>query len=157
MITATPGPKKGTNWTQRFMELAAHIATWSKDPSTKVGAVIVDKKRRVIGLGYNGFPRGVSDSKDRYEHRPTKYKLVVHSEANAILNANANRSVEGCTLYTTKFPCTDCTKLIIQSGIAEVVTPVAPEGDRAWTEDAEVSKVMMLEAEVTITLLEPAA
>ncbi len=133
-------------WDTRFMELALHISSWSKDPSTKVGAVIADRECRVVGLGYNGFPRGVEDD-DRLHNRPVKYKLIVHSEANAILNAN--RLVDGCTLYSTKFPCSDCTKLIIQAGIRNVVTN-KPEGELVWTEDAEFGRSMMTEARVGI-------
>lgn len=136
-------------WDTRFMELADHVAQWSKDPSTKVGAVIVDAQRRIVGLGYNGFPRGVSDNPDRYDHKPTKYKMVVHSEANAILNAN--QSVKDCLLYATKFPCTECTKLIIQSGIHRVTAPAPKEGE-VWTEDAQFSNIMMLEAGLTVSL-----
>lgn len=110
-----------TKWDHRFMALAEHIAQWSKDPSTKVGAVIVDKHRRVIGMGYNGFPRGVGDEPSRYADRPTKYKFVVHAEANAILNASV--PVEDSTLYVTLAPCHECMKLIIQQGIKAIVSP----------------------------------
>lgn len=138
-----------SQWDYRFMNLAAHVADWSKDPSTKVGAVIVDNTRRIVGLGYNGFPRGVSDNPDRYEHKATKYKMIVHSEANAILNAN--QPVKDCLLYATKFPCSECTKLIIQSGIIRVTTPAPKEGE-VWTDDSQFSKIMMLEAGITISL-----
>jgi len=120
-------------WDERFMQLARHVAMWSKDPSTKVGAVIVDEKRRVVSLGYNGFPRGVDDSPERYADRPTKYAHVVHAELNAILNAP--RGVEGCTLYVTLEPCTTCAKAIIQSGVRRVVLP-----DRTGESNTEVLK-----------------
>jgi len=138
----------GDKWNKRFMELAASIATWSKDPSTKVGAVIVDCNRRVVGTGYNGFPRGVGDDVERYEEKVVKYKLVVHSEANSILNAV--KEVRDCTLYTTKFPCTECTKLIIQSGIASVVTPPPSDDGSVWAEDAKFSIRMLREAGIWI-------
>jgi dCMP deaminase len=134
-------------WERRFMALAAHVATWSKDPSTKVGAVIVDEERRVVGMGYNGFPRGVTDKPTRYDDKPTKYKMIVHSEANAILNANTN--IEGCILYGTKFPCSECAKLIIQSGIRQVWSP-APKSGEVWTEDSDFSKQMFREAGVDV-------
>lgn len=105
-------------WMQRFMRLAMEVATWSKDPRTQVGAVIVDGKRRVLGLGYNGFPRGVGDRADRYADREAKYKFVVHAEANAILNAT--RELDDTTLFTTLMPCHECAKLIIQAGITQV-------------------------------------
>lgn len=107
-------------WDRRFLELSDHIAGWSKDPRTKVGAVIVDGKKRVVSLGYNGFPRGVDDSPERYEDRATKHLLVAHAERNAL--DNAPLMVEGCTLYVTLCPCNECAKSIIQKGISRVVT-----------------------------------
>lgn len=109
-----------TKWDRRFLKLAELVASWSKDPSTRVGAVIVDDLRLVRGLGYNGFPRGVADD-DRLRKKETKYPLVVHAEANAILNSNG--SVRGCTLYSTQIPCHECCKLLIQAGISWVVFP----------------------------------
>lgn len=138
-----------TVWDARFMVLATAVASWSKDPSTKVGAVIADRKKRVVGIGYNGFPRGVSDNPERYAHRPTKYKLIVHSETNAILNAVTR--LDGCTIYATKFPCSDCSKLIVQSGITRVVAP-GPLPGEVWTDDAEFSKIMFLESDVDIVV-----
>src|SRR5688500_6959549 len=81
-------------WTERYMELAAHVAQYSKDPSTKAGAVIVDPSNRVISLGFNGLPKGVLDSKERLENREVKYKLILHAETNAILFAQ--RDLTGC-------------------------------------------------------------
>lgn len=108
------------NWNKRFLDLAEHVSTWSKDPRTKVGAVIVDSKKRVVGLGYNGFPRGVNDDPDRYSDRPTKHIYVSHAERNAL--DNCYFSVEGCSLYVTMLPCNECCKSIIQRGIAKVYT-----------------------------------
>lgn len=149
-------------WEQRFLGLAQCVAQWSKDPSTKTGAVIADSANRVVGIGYNGFPRGVRDDEARYAERAVKYKLVVHCEANAILNAVA-KITESCTIYSTKFPCTDCTKLIIQSGIGGVVAPargdlrmlsdsVHPKAQSLmrWAEDAEYAYQMMVEAGLMI-------
>ena len=129
------------------MKLAEEVATWSKDPSTKVGAIITDHSNRVIGLGYNGFPRGVSDTEDRYADKLVKYGLIVHAEANAILNALT--SVKECLLYTTKFPCSECAKLIIQSGIVKVYAP-APATDGKWADDANFSIQMLNESGVEI-------
>jgi dCMP deaminase len=143
------------NWDLRFMEQAALVATWSKDPSTKCGAIIVDHYRRVLGQGFNGFPRGVVDSAERYVDRPTKYAMIVHSEANAILNARGD--VLGCLIYTTKFPCSGCTKLIIQAGLLQVICPVqdpANPSDQRWAEDAAISRLMLGEAGVTIREIE---
>lgn len=113
-----------TKWHKRFLELARHVADWSKDPRTKVGSVIVDSKNRVVSLGYNGFPRGVLDIDERYDDRDVKLKYVCHAERNAL--DNSPHSVEGCTLYATYMPCNECAKSIIQRGIKTVVT-VKPE------------------------------
>jgi dCMP deaminase len=109
-----------TLWDKRFLELAEQVSTWSKDPSTKVGAVIVNDKRQVLGLGYNGFPRGVFDDPAMYADKETKYKYVVHAERNAIDNSFAD--TEGSTLYCTLYPCNECAKGIVQKGIKRVVT-----------------------------------
>jgi dCMP deaminase len=132
-------------WDERFAALALHVAQWSKDPSTKVGAVIVDSLRVVRGVGYNGFPRGVKDLPERYLDRPTKYKLVVHAEANALLNSSGG--VRGCTLYCTWHPCSACAALIVQAGIAEIHCP-AP--DPRWAEDAMFARMIFGEAGVAI-------
>lgn len=109
-------------WDHRFLELAKTVSTWSKDPSTKVGAVIVDPLNRIVSVGYNGFPRGCDDSTALYENREIKYARTVHAEVNAILTAGQGRST-GATLYTWPFqPCSTCSGLIIQSGITRVVS-----------------------------------
>jgi dCMP deaminase len=134
-----------TDWNARFMDLATHVAGWSRDPSTKVGAVIVDGKNLVVGLGYNGFPRGVKDLKERYDDRATKYKYVVHAEPNAILNST--RDVRGCVLYCTLHPCGECAKIIIQAGIAAVFCKPA---DPRWAESSEIAARMFAEAGVDL-------
>lgn len=110
-------------WDECFMQMAFLIAQRSKDPSTQAGAVIIDQYNVVIGLGYNGFPRGCSDDVFSWEREgsflDTKYPYVVHGEENAIYNAN--KAVTGCKLYCTLFPCNECTKTIIQTGITEVI------------------------------------
>lgn len=105
-------------WDTRFMELAEHISRWSKDPSTQVGSVIT-QKRRIVSVGYNGFPEGVNDNELLLADRVEKYPRMIHSELNAILNAK--RSVEDCTLYCTHTPCDDCAKAIITAGISRIV------------------------------------
>ena len=109
-----------TNWDKRFLELAEHVATWSKDPRTKVGAVVVDDKKRVVSLGFNGFPRGVDDTEERLDNREIKYLFVAHAERNALDNAPI--MTDGCTLYSPLFPCSECAKTIIQKGIKRVVS-----------------------------------
>lgn len=144
-------------WDERFVALANHVAEWSKDPSTKVGAVIADDMKRIVSLGFNGFPRGVVDDPERYATRMVKYKLIVHAESNAILSAG--RLVSGCTLYATKFPCSECAKQIIQSGIWRVVAPArgVPAGQpmdpslERWLEDSMYAAQMFNEAAVIVT------
>jgi dCMP deaminase len=135
-------------WRNYFMGMAYHVASASKDPSTKVGAVIVDDRNVVCGMGYNGFPRGVHDDPERYEHRPTKYKMVVHAEVNAVLNAST--IVDGCTLYSTFHPCAGCAAVLIQSRIARVV---CPKPDPRWADEAAIAATMFNEADVEIVLL----
>jgi len=107
------------SWEEYFMTLALVASLKSKDKSTQVGAVIVDnKKRKVVSSGYNGFPRYVDDEKIP-QTRPEKYKYVVHAELNAILHAE--RNLDNCTLYVTVFPCSECMKAVIQSGMKQVV------------------------------------
>jgi len=111
------------SWDECFMRMAHVIAERSKDPSTQAGAVLVDKQNIVIGLGYNGFPRGIKDEDLPWERKgemlESKYAYVVHAEANAVFNANAQS--EGCKLYCTLFPCNECVKSIIQNGITEII------------------------------------
>ena len=112
------------SWDEYFMGLAILSGERSKDPNTQVGACIVDKDNRIVSVGYNGAPTGYDDDKDMNWERSgdflnTKYAYVCHSELNAILNAG--RSVKDCKLYVTLFPCNECAKVIIQSGIKEIV------------------------------------
>tara|TARA_Y100000817_G_scaffold284293_1_gene250774 strand:- start:753 stop:1190 length:438 start_codon:yes stop_codon:yes gene_type:complete len=131
-------------WNMRFLEMAKMVGSWSKDPSTQVGAVIVDDDRRVISLGYNGFPKGVADNQ-RLDDRKEKYKMIVHAERNALLFANT--SVKDATIFTYPFmPCPICTGMIIQSGIRRVVS-LQTDNPR-WQEDFEISRKMLDEAEV---------
>lgn len=142
-----------TDWDTRMMELARHIAGWSKDYSTKVGAVIADPQHRVVSMGYNGFPRGIEDKPFRLEERVIKYRYTVHAEANALLNAPVH-ALAGCTLYCTLCTCVECAKLAIQAGIARVVVPYMPEEARGrWMESWEQARGMYTEAGVSIKVL----
>lgn len=139
-----------TDWDDRFLVLADHIASWSKDPSTKVGAVIVRPNRTIASVGYNGFPRGVDDTPDRLNDRPIKYAMTVHAEANAILSADS--SVSGCTLYVTPLhPCSNCAALIIQSGITKVVARM-PHDPAHWVDSFEKAKIMFDEAGIGVII-----
>lgn len=132
-----------TDWDSRFMGLSKHIAAWSKDPSTQVGAVIVDKRHRIVSLGFNGFPVGVLDD-GRLLDRDIKNNLVVHAEINAILFAG--RGLDGCSLYTWPLPpCCRCAAQIIQSGIRFVRAPTVEVGSR-WAESCILARAMMQEA-----------
>lgn len=133
-------------WDLRFIELAKLIGSWSKDPSTKVGAVIVDDNNRIVSVGYNGFPQGIIDD-ERLQDRETKYKMIVHGEINAILFAN--KSVANCTLYTIPFePCPRCAGLIIQSGIKRIVAP--KNTNTRWEEDFKISRRLFSEAKIIV-------
>jgi dCMP deaminase len=132
-----------TTWDNRFLGLAEHVAQWSRDPSTKVGAVLVDNKRRILSIGFNGFPRGVADD-ERLHDRDTKYEMVVHAEANTLLFAAA--SVEGATAYVWPLPpCSRCAALLIQAGIARVVSPAPSE---RWADNCGLAARLFDEAGV---------
>lgn len=138
-------------WDEFFMDMAKLVASRSKDPSTKVGAVIVDPMLRVpVGMGYNGFPRGVNDTVERYCDRALKYEMVVHAEVNAILNAV--RDVRGCTLYSTFMPCPQCAAQLIQAGVANVYALVNEADDR-WKAKADITRKMFSEAGVTMYIV----
>jgi len=140
-------------WDNWFLQLAAFYSTASKDPSTKVGAVLVESRTNlVLGLGYNGFPRGVQDTQERLENRELKYKLVVHAEVNAILMAG-NRARGGRLYVYPSFMlppiCNECCKVAIQAGISEIVGFMVDEQDaRAlrWKDSILISRMMCDEA-----------
>ena len=135
-------------WHNRFMELARLVASWSRDPSSQVGACIVDGKR-IVSLGFNGFPSGVDDNELLYADRATKLRRTQHAEANAM--TFAKRDLSGCTLYVTHFPCCQCAGRIIQEGIKTVVcqTP-SPDFFARWAGDIDEAGIMFSEANVTI-------
>jgi dCMP deaminase len=145
-----------SNWDRRYLELAKYVAlNWSKDPSTKVGAIVVNHEFRQEFIGYNGFPIGVKDTPERYNDRETKYKLVVHAEANAI--RKAGHLAKGATIYiwpSFSLPpvCNECAKLVIQAGINEIVGYAPDMSDprvQRWLESISISKMMCEEAGIT--------
>lgn len=145
--------KNVLSWDEYFMGLAHLSAFRSKDPSTQVGAVIVDQNNKVVSIGYNGLPLGCNDDDFPWQREggmlETKYAFVVHAELNAILNSP--RSVNGCTLYVSLFPCNECAKAIIQSGIKKIVY----ESDKyADTESTIASKRMLNAANVELKQLD---
>jgi dCMP deaminase len=136
-------------WDSRFIDLARLVASWSKDPSTKVGAVIARPDHTVAAIGYNGFARGVRDHTERYADRETKYAMVVHAESNALLSSR--ESLEGYTLYVTPIPpCSQCAAAIIQRGIRRVVVDQRKEVAANWAQAYTVSETMFSEAGVTV-------
>jgi dCMP deaminase len=139
------------DWDKRFFELAQHVSTWSKDRSTKVGAVIVDKENRVVSLGYNGFPTDFNDDIEERHERPAKYAYSEHAERNAIYNAaRIGVTTKGCILYVLWFPCADCARAIIQSGIDTLVCERPNMDDERWGNSFHKSLEMLQECGVGV-------
>lgn len=138
-----------TDWDQRYLDLAQHISTWSKDPSRKIGAVVVGNDGQILSIGYNGFPRGINDD-ERLHDRETKYPLIVHAEMNAIYNATLNGiSLRNSTLYVWGLPvCSDCSRGVIQVGIRRVVMNSTDASIGHWAEHWEKTKAVFDEAGV---------
>lgn len=134
----------------KFMALAETIASFSKDPSTKVGAVIIDDDCNVLAMGFNGFPRGVKDTEERLCNKEMKYKLVVHAEANAIAaSARSGRRLDGATIVVSSlYPCQNCAGLIAQSGIKRVIAPKI--NNERWVESNMVARTIFAEAGVEV-------
>ena len=132
-------------WDIRFLELAKHVSSWSKDPRTKVGAVLVNETKQVLSVGYNGFPRGVFDLESRYEDRPTKLMFVAHAERNALDNCFAD--TRGSTLYITLPPCNECVKSIIQKGVKRIVMLTS---DARPQDNSDVAMTMLAEAGILL-------
>lgn len=141
------------SWDEYFMGIAMLSSYRSKDPSTQVGACIVNDKNRIMSVGYNGFPAGCSDDEFPWERQgdvyDTKYAYVCHAELNAILN-NRGGTLDGCRIYVALFPCNECAKAIIQSGINEVVYLSDKYADTPTT---RASKRMFEAAGVKLTKL----
>ena len=136
-------------WRDRYLNLAKHISTWSKDPSRQIGAVAVGSKGEILAQGFNGFPRGIHDSDYRLAYREEKYKYVVHAEMNVIYNASFNGvSLDGADLYVYGLPvCNECAKGIIQVGIKRVfiLTTGVEQLPPMWMESWENTKSMFEE------------
>ena len=145
------GERMSAKWDQRFLNLADHISGWSKDPSTKVGCVVVGEDREIRSTGFNGFPRGIADDFERLSDREKKYPLICHAEENAIMHAaRIGLSLKGCTAYVTWPPCTRCARSLIQAGVIEVVYPANSEVPERWMSDFVMSTDMLTEAGLTI-------
>ena len=140
-------------WHNRFINLSKEIATWSKDPSTKIGAVVVGPDQEIRSTGYNGFPRMVVSTPERWE-RSAKYNFIAHAEANAIYNAaRIGVPLKDCTIYISSLlPCHNCAQAIIQAGIACVVVFNTEYPDR-WAESIQTGLQMFEEAGVEVISL----
>lgn len=136
-------------WDARYLGLAREVSTWSKDPSSKIGAIAVGGKGEILSTGYNGFPRHILDMDERYAERSIKYKYIVHAEANCIYNATYNGvSLNGSTMYVHGLPCcSECAKAIIQVGVKRVVMNGDPFNQR-WKESVETTLAMFKEARI---------
>jgi dCMP deaminase len=138
------------SWDEYFMGVALLSAQRSKDPNTQVGACIVNQQKKIVGVGYNGFPTGCSDEDLPWNREgdflETKYPFICHAELNAILNS-ISRDLKGCTIYVALFPCNECTKAIIQSGIREVVYLSDKYKD---SDNVKAAKIMFQQAGVRL-------
>ncbi len=134
-------------WDKWFLGLAEYISTASKDPSTKVGAVIIKGKNQPISWGYNGFAKGIDDSFERLNDRDKKYPRIVHAERNSIIFAQ--RDLTGCTIFTFPFmPCSICCSMIIQAGITRCVAPL--NNNPRWQEEFKLTRELFQEAGVEL-------
>ncbi len=142
------------------MLLAHHIAGWSKEHGRRVGCVVVGPHKEIRSTGYNGFPRGVNDDVLERHSAETgeKYRWSSHAERNAIYNAaRVGVPLQGCVIYVPWYPCVDCAKAIIQSGIAELVAYQPDFGEPKWGRDFEMVEIMLLESGVKVRYIEPLA
>lgn len=143
-------------WDKRFMEMAEVISNWSKDPSSKIGAVVVNDERRILATGYNGFPRGIDDTEDRLNDRSEKHPRIIHAEMNALMNALYNGvSVKGSTLYVYGLPiCPSCAKCVIQAGVSRIVIPQGKTDKGNWQEVWDTQSLPMFkEAGVEVSFI----
>jgi len=141
------------SWIKKFMDLTNLVSSWSKDRSTKVGAILVSTNNRVISMGYNGFPIDCDDNVDCRHQRPAKYLWTEHAERNAIYTAAGyGIKVRGLIMFTTMYPCADCARAIIQSGVQTIYTP-KPAIAR-WDESHKVATSMFKEAGICVIYIE---
>ena len=138
------------DWSEYFIQMAWLVAKKSKDPSTKVGCLVVGPDKEVRATGFNGFPRMVDDTGPRLESKDGKLYLMVHAEANAVAAAaRVGVSLKGCTAVVTKYPCSQCAALLIQAGITKVLAPEYDPQDR-WAYSSTISQSMFYETGVVV-------
>ena len=168
MAVELSAQRKQDRWDRHFLRLALDHARMSKDPSTRVGAVIVGPDLELVAAGFNGFPRGVADTPERLADRDTKLELVVHAEMNAVLSAaRVGTRVKGCTMYVAATdktgaiwggpPCLRCSVEAIQAGIAEVVSWPIKTAPSRWHDSLEKARAILAEAAVVYREIEPEA
>jgi dCMP deaminase len=148
---------KSDKWDRRFMDLCDHLADWSEDPSRRVGAVIIGEGNSIISTGYNGLPRGVAMHPKKHFDRTDgrKYHWMEHAERNAIFNAARNGISTNLTkIYCSLFPCSDCARAIIQSGIGELITRELPKGEIRFAESMAISLDMLKESGVLVRFVD---
>lgn len=135
----------------KFVGVAQAVAALSKDPSTKVGAVVLSDDGTILSVGFNGFPRGVDDNYQRYIDRPTKLSFIAHAESNAIAQAARNgvRLMGSTIVLTALYPCSTCAKQIIQAGIKKVISPRPASGSK-WIEEWEITDILFREAGIEV-------
>jgi dCMP deaminase len=145
---------KQTTWDERFFFLAKHVAQWSRDPSTQVGAVIVGPSNEIRAIGYNGFPRNVEGRPDLLE-RPAKYAWIEHAERNAIFTAaRVGISLLGSRMYVSWFPCTDCARAIVQVGIVEVICIEPDWKNERWSLQFQQAREILAYGAVTVRFMQ---
>lgn len=138
-------------WDDRYMNLAKHVAEWSKDRNTKVGCVVIGPDREVRSIGYNGFPRGINDDIEHRHARPDKYTWTEHAERNAIYNAaRVGVPLKGCIMYLPWFPCVDCARAIIQCGLQELVAIEPDTTHSQWGEQFASALVLLQESDTSL-------
>jgi dCMP deaminase len=135
-------------WLNRWFEEARQKSLWSKDPSKQIGAIAIGESKQILSVGYNGFPRGILDTPERYQDRETKYKYVVHAEKNLIYNAClTGTSLKGATIFVHGLPvCAECMKGLIQVQVAQIYS--LGEINERWIESTEFAKSLAREANI---------
>lgn len=142
-------------WHQRFILLARQVATWSKDPSTQVGCVLANKKK-VLSVGYNGFPKNISDDLNILIDREKKYEITVHAEVNAVTTAALHGvSTEGANAYITFSPCSRCAAVLINAGISAIYVDAASEIPDRWLQNFILASKILAEAGVEYQTIDP--